>query len=224
MPTTVTAEEEGTFVSNEGRMQRYAKVFSPGLPIRVTGAGDHPPRTFFQETPGNLPRPAWETLEALAGRAPAIEDLRRRIEAHHGRFSGLVSLEAADNGKRLSGAAQAAGPVAKAAVGSESGLRLLVTETLFGSEVLSSYSQPLDAVIPVPTAMLHAQDAAALGIAEGDLVRVSWANGRFELRVRLSQHMARRLVVVPRLRRTVLQDLVPGSSLMPCKLEKGAPG
>jgi NADH-quinone oxidoreductase subunit G len=224
LPTTVTAEEEGTFVSYEGRMQRYTKVLSPGLPIRVTGAGDHPPRSFFQETPGDLPRPAWETLEDLAGRVPALEDLRRRIEVHESRFSGLVNLSAFDDGKRLSGVTKAAGPVAKPAVGSESGLRLLVTETLFGSEVLSSYSKPLDAVIPVPTAMLHAQDAAALGIAEGDLVRVSWANGRVELRVRLSQHMARRLVVVPRLRRTVVQDLVPGSPLVPCRLEKGAPG
>jgi NADH-quinone oxidoreductase subunit G len=46
LPTTVPAEGAGTFVNHEGRMLPFTAAFAAGIPIRETGGGNHPPRSF----------------------------------------------------------------------------------------------------------------------------------------------------------------------------------
>jgi NADH-quinone oxidoreductase subunit G len=58
LPTTVPAEGAGTFVNFEGRLLPFASAFAPGVPIRETGGGDHPPRSFTGGTPGDQPHPS----------------------------------------------------------------------------------------------------------------------------------------------------------------------
>lgn len=223
VPTTVTAEEEGTFISNEGRMQRFARVLWPGLPIRVTGAGDHPPRRFVDQTPGSEPQPAWETIAACTGWTVSFDELRSRIQTMDSRFSNLTGINPNDTGIRIRIGNHEELKVRDRAKTSESGLRLLVTEALIGSEVLSSYSAPLDEVVPKPSATLHREDAAALGITEGDTVMLVCPQGRFSVTAHVSERMARGVVVVPRLRKYEITALVPGGGLVPCSLEKGGP-
>jgi NADH-quinone oxidoreductase subunit G len=77
IPTTPWVEMDGTFVNNEGRAQRFAKVMSSGYPIkglpsRYHGSADkpapfHPPRIHSSWPPGGDALPAWRVIaEAIA--------------------------------------------------------------------------------------------------------------------------------------------------------------
>jgi NADH-quinone oxidoreductase subunit G len=221
LPTTVPAEGAGVFVNNEGRMLPFETVLAPGLPIRVTGNGDHPPRGFEKETPGALPRPAWAVLAALTGRPQSLAMVRRDIEKADPRFAGCADLAPGSEGRRVSGDGAPLPslefPIEPPA---EGGLRLLPTETLFGSELLSSLSPPLDPVRPEPFVLLHVEDAQAAGIAEGDKVALLAAGGRATASARLSSGMARGVTILPRLRGTPLETFVPGGGPLPCRVEK----
>ena len=221
MPTTVPAEGAGIFVNNEGRMIPFETVLSPGLPIRVTGNGDHPPRVFEKETPGTLPRPAWAALAALTGRRQSLVMVRREIEEAEPGFAGCADLAPGSEGRRATGSEDSPrdGQIPQEP-SAEGEFRLLATEALFGSEILSSLSSPLDAVRPEPFVLLHAEDAEAAGIGEGERVSLESSRGRVTAAVRLSRYMARGLAVVPRLRGTPLESLVPGGVPLPCRLQK----
>jgi predicted molibdopterin-dependent oxidoreductase YjgC len=58
-------------------------------------------------------------------------------------------------------------------------------------------SQGLDAREPVPTVEVHPEDAAELGVADGDLVRITSRRNTVLIGVRLSNRVARRQVFVP---------------------------
>ncbi len=68
LPARANAEMAGSYINNEGRLQAFLPVIDPGLPIRDTGAGNHPPREFFQETPGSAPEADWWLLARLLDR------------------------------------------------------------------------------------------------------------------------------------------------------------
>jgi NADH-quinone oxidoreductase subunit G len=205
-------------------MLPFAGAFSPGLPIKETGQGDHPPRTFAAQTPGSLPRPAWAVLATLLGHPLALHPLREAIEAADPRFAGLADLEADGEGRRVAGSGAPPVPAPAPLPHCEPGetLRLLPVETLYGSELLSSLSPPLAAVVPAPHALLHADDAARLGLADGDRARLTTPLGHFSVAVHLSDRMAPGLVLMPRLRGTPLAAFVPGAGHLDCRLEKEA--
>ncbi len=98
------------------------------------------------------------------------------------------------------------------------GLKLLATETLFGSELLSSLSAPLAVVTPAPYVLLHPAEAATLEMVEGAKVRLTTPFGFAIVELCLSAEMARGLVIAPRLRGTPLEALVPGGGLLDCSL------
>ncbi len=79
LPTTAPAEGSGCFVNNEGRMLAFAPAIDPGVPIRETGGGDHPPRSFSLETPGSQPRPAWAALAELLETSIDLITLRHQL-------------------------------------------------------------------------------------------------------------------------------------------------
>ncbi|HXV22324.1 MAG TPA: molybdopterin-dependent oxidoreductase, partial [Desulfuromonadales bacterium] len=222
LPTTVPAEGDGTVVSQEGRMLPFASVFSPGLPIRETGGGDHPPRTFTAETPGSLPRPAWAILAALLGHPLALRPLRQELAAEDPRFARLAELAPAGEGERFAGTGTPAGAPAPLPPHCEPGgtLHLLPVETFFGSELLSSLSPPLAAVTHAPHVLLHIADAAGLGLAEGERARLSTVLGHFAVTVRTSDRVARGVAILPRLRGTPVEVFVPGAGHLDCLLEK----
>ena len=103
LPATVPAESAGCYVNQEGRLLAFAAVFGPGLPIEVTGQGDHPPRSFRPDTPGDQPRPAWATLTALAGHNRSLAALRHELAAADDRFATLAELAVEDGGRRVAG-------------------------------------------------------------------------------------------------------------------------
>jgi formate dehydrogenase major subunit len=58
-------------------------------------------------------------------------------------------------------------------------------------------TRALDALEPEAFVSIHPDDAAELGIAEGDFVRISSRRGRVELRARISQRESRGAVFMP---------------------------
>ena len=97
LPTCAWVEQEGTFVNNEGRAQRFKQVMQPGLPISGLTPEMHPPRVHRHDAPGGDVLPVWrivsELLERLGG---------DRVECPlDGRWEGLKSLDAEGPGELL---------------------------------------------------------------------------------------------------------------------------
>ncbi len=212
LPTTAPAESAGTYVNFEGRMLPFGSVFDPGVPIQITGGGDHPPRSFEAHTPGSLPRPAWAALAALRGDSLSLAHIRRNLQRSDARFAGLAELEEGGEGRRVNGAGQMPGhgPELPKHPSAEGALRLVVTECLFGSETIASFSPVLDPVRPAPVVRLHVEDGVRLGIHDGEKVRLRTELGDLAVEVRLCEAMAPGIVVLPRLRQGEWEIFVPG--------------
>jgi len=221
MPTTAVSEQAGSFVNNEGRMLAFGRVFQPGLPIRVTGAGNHPPREFVPETPGALPCPAWAVLAEFLGIEPELRNIRRQLTEVDPRFAGLTRISAGDEGRRVEGGGMLPPPAPAIFPHCQPArtIPLLVVENLFGSEILAGFSAPMDAVRPEPFVLLHPRDAEALGLADGDRAHLVAERGRALVRVQVTSAMAAGAAIVPRLRHTALAAFVPGARI-DCTLEK----
>lgn len=220
LPTTAFAEGAGTLVNNEGRMQAFGPVFSPGEPLRVTSEGGHPPRTFSTTTPGALPCQAWAVLAELCGAPVDLAGIRQDLAAEEPRLAGLTGLSPEGPALRVESGNQALPAATPATTTTADTLQLLVCQTLYGSESLSSHSAPLDAVCPQPYLLLHENDAARLGIAAENLVQLFTGEEQLTLPVRLSNRMAEGLVIVPHLRNTELECFYPGGVPQPCRIEK----
>jgi len=71
LPCTAWVEQDGTFINNEGRAQRFKQVMQPGLPIKGLDPAGHPPRVHRTTPPGGDILPSWRIaanlLELLSG-------------------------------------------------------------------------------------------------------------------------------------------------------------
>lgn len=221
-PTTAVEESAGTLINNEGRMQTFGQVFSAGTPLAESAGGSHPPRFFSRDIPGSEPQPAWTTLGSLMGRNADLDGLRHEIEKADSRFAGLSCLEPNGEGLRIAAPRQHPVPPQSsiASVMAPDQLQLLVTETLYGSELLSNLSPCLQDVIPAPFVMVHPQDATRFKLEEGKTVIVGTPAGDLTLILRIKGDMVPGVAIVPRLRGTVLEPLVPGTEPLPCRIEK----
>ncbi|SDM43474.1 NADH dehydrogenase subunit G [Geoalkalibacter ferrihydriticus] len=225
LPTTASAESEGCFVNNEGRMQAFAPALAPGIALCESAAGDHPPRAFSSETPGDQPRPAWEVLAELAGTRPSLHDLRSAIESAEDCFSGLAALQTEGEGVRT---AEAAAPPLATSGAEEDDiprngeLALLICEDFFGAEEIAFFSAPLDAVRPEPRIGLHVEDAARLGVGNGEQVRLIVGRQEVVLPVVLSTESAPGVALLSRVRGSAVENFVPGSRARSCRIEPEA--
>jgi NADH-quinone oxidoreductase subunit G len=221
-PTTTVEESAGTLVNNEGRMQTFEQVFSAGTPLAESAGGSHPPRFFTRDIPGSEPQSAWGILGTLMGRSADLMNLRSEIEKNDHRFAGLSQLEASGEGRRIAAPrpySLSHQPNIAGITGSDQ-LQLLVTETLYGSELLSNLSSCLQEPTPSPFVMLHPQDATRFKLEEGKKVLLGTPAGDLTLTLRIEGDMVPGVAIVPRLRGTVLDPLVPGTEPLPCRIEK----
>lgn len=221
LPTTATAESAGCFINNEGRMLSFESVMNPGIPVRESGGGDHPPRTFAAETPGSAPRPAWEILADLLGGETSLAALRQTIEEQDRRFAGLADLETEGEGRRI---AYPAAPLPSIQIHEYlpqvGELALLVCEEPFASEEMAAYSAPLDAVRIQPRVILHRSDAANLGVAEGEQVHLRSSAGYVVLPVTISEQSAPGVAILPRVRGSLVDSFVPGVGPQSCRISR----
>ncbi len=222
LPARANAEMAGSYVSNEGRLQAFLPVIDPGAPIRETGQGGHPPREFFQQTPGSTPGADWWLLAALLGRATELAAVRKTIAQTDARFAALAMLAAETAGERV----PLSGPLPPAA---EQGLQHAATDALtllaipdrLGSHWLAHLSAPLAATAPKPYVLLHPDLADRLGLAEGDRARLTTHFGHCTVVVQVKPGMVEDQVLAPQLWNTALEGMVPGSSCE-CRLDREA--
>ncbi len=223
LPVRVPSESAGTVVNFEGRILPFGSVFEPGIPLAVTGGGDHPPRVFEPSTPGSSPRPAWAVLAALQGRALSLAEVRRQLAAADPRFASLPGLQPGGEGTRVAGVGCPAPPLPTPlpACRPEGTLRLLPVEAPYGSELLSSLSAPLAAVMPEPFLQLSGADAERLGFTEGGAATLVTSLGRAAVAVRVAPTLPEGLALLPRLRGSSLEQFIPGGAPLYGRLEKG---
>jgi NADH-quinone oxidoreductase subunit G len=221
-PTTALEESTGILINNEGRMQAFEQVFDVGMPLSQSAAGEHPPRFFSRDIPGSQPRPAWFTLAELLGRDADLEGIRRELQKADPRFTGLAGLNADSEGCRIaaprSTPVQKPRPVVDPAASDQ--LPLMVAESLYGSELLSDFSPCLQTVKPEPYVMLHPQEVTRLKLEEGKPVVLRTAEVDLTLALRIESGMSPGVAIVPRLRGTVLEPLLPGTESLFCRIEK----
>lgn len=220
LPTTALSEGAGTLINNEGRMQAFSQVFSPGEPLRITSQGSHPPRSFSTITPGALPCQAWAVLAELCDLTVDLAEIRQKLAAKEPRLAGLLELSAEGTGQLIQTGDLGSLPLPLIASSQIDALQLLVCETLYGSEPLSAHSAPLEPVRPQPYLLLHELDAAQLGIATDDLVQLRVGEDQLTLPARLSNRMAAGVVILPHLRCSELESFYPGQPPLPCRVEK----
>lgn len=220
LPTTALTEGAGTLINNEGRMQAFAQVFNPGEPLRITGQGNHPPRSFSSTTPGALPCQAWAVLAELCGLTVDLAKIRLELATKEPRLTGLPDLLAEGSGQLIQSGDKALPQLRPLATDQVDSLQLLVCETTYGSEPLSAFSAPLEPVRQQPYLLLHELDATRLGIANEDLVLLSAGETQLTLPARLSDRMAPGMIIVPHLRNTELNYFYPGQQPLPCRVEK----
>jgi NADH-quinone oxidoreductase subunit G len=65
LPTTAWVEMDGTFVNNEGRVQRFSRVMSPGAPVKELGPEGHPSHMHRSVAPGGEALPAWQVVTRI---------------------------------------------------------------------------------------------------------------------------------------------------------------
>jgi len=78
LPATAWVEQEGIYVNNEGRAQRFKKVMNPGLPIKGLTPELHPTRTHGKDAPGGDVAPSSRLIAMLMqrlGETPVDEPL-----------------------------------------------------------------------------------------------------------------------------------------------------
>jgi NADH-quinone oxidoreductase subunit G len=94
LPTTAWVEQEGIFVNNEGRAQRFKKVMNPGLPIKGLTPELHPPRVHGKDAPGGDVAPSARLIAMLMRRlGETVVD-----EPLSGPWETLKDLEATEVG------------------------------------------------------------------------------------------------------------------------------
>lgn len=223
MPTRCNTEMAGSYVNNEGRLQEFLPVIDPGIPIRESGEGNHPPREFFHVTPGSAPEADWWLLAELLERNTNLVELRKTIEQGDDQFAGLSVVVAETSGVRM----VAKGPMAQVverekpqSVTTEA-LTLLAIAGQVGSHWLAHLSSPFAETEPQPYVIVHPEQATALGLVEGDRARLTTLFGHCHVAVSIDEKVKKDLVLAPQLWGTALEGMVPGR-MLDCRLEKEA--
>ena len=220
LPARANAEMAGSYVSNEGRLQAFLPVIDPGAPIRETGQGGHPPREFFQKTPGSTPEADWWLLAALLGRATELAAVRKTIAQTDARFAALAKIAAETAGERVPLSGPLPPPAEQGLQHAATGaLSLLAIPDRLGSHWLAHLSSPLAATAPKPYVLLHPDLAARLGLAEGDRARLTTHFGHCTVAVQVNPGVVEDQVLAPQLWNTALEGMVPGSSCE-CRLDR----
>ncbi|MYL82975.1 molybdopterin-dependent oxidoreductase [Desulfovibrio aerotolerans] len=206
LPTTTIFESGGILAASDGRLQAASPVQSPGDPVARDGAGSHPPRAFDRPLPGTDPAPAAFLLDRLA-RGLGLTLPREPLAALAAAIPALAGLDLAalpQDGLRPAFAGLAAPLPAPLPLSAESGLAVIYTDALFATDEPGRYAPLAQAQTQAgpPVLLLHADDAAALGLADGlaDGLAVSLECGNrlVPATLHLSRAMARGVIVVPR--------------------------
>jgi NADH-quinone oxidoreductase subunit G len=221
--TATVFEAGGIFINQEGRAQRAPAAYRGGPSIVQTGAGNHPPRNYQEETPGGNVPPAWSTLAMIAENAlspetqPEADTLQALLQETHPLFAGLPAMNNfPDEGVQLTkaGSEALAFQVDRDAFTGvtppENVMVLLLVDQVFGTEELSACSPHLVSLQPAPCAFIHSDEAQRFGLADGDAITIQTEQGTLTAQLCVQEHMAAGLLVLPRHRQLPWQIFKAG--------------
>ena len=226
-PTTTLFEKtRSTFINQEGRLQVAEPICPGGLPISGLNNGDHPPREFRADIPGDEARPAGEILSRLCEKMgsqgfpvdfPEAGDwLAQRNLLPQGLDWGLAGREGVRilpqqvSDQDFNSFREAA---AKSNPAPPDQYRLVWVDRFLGTEELSGYSAVIQAAEPEPFLYVSRQDANSLGLVPGDSVSLQLESGPVVLKVEIREPMASGFLAAPRQRRLHRHES-PGSSVL----------
>jgi NADH-quinone oxidoreductase subunit G len=221
LPTTTLYESGGVYTNQEARVQVAQPAYRGGIPIALTGGGDHPPRIYGTGIPGNAPAAAWQLLAHLIddGQQPPAKDLRAGIwnwlaETESG-FKDLGAIEKIpDDGIRIyqekNGSARYSIKRLKGGSDADDRLELIAVEWTFGTEELSSYSECLTDLEESPGIFMCRTDAQKLHLAAGDMVSIELDSGTLEANLRVADNMAAGTLIIPRHKKLDWQKMGTG--------------
>jgi NADH-quinone oxidoreductase subunit G len=223
LPATTLYESGGVYTNQEARVQVVQPAYRGGIPIALTGGGDHPPRIYGTGIPGNVPAAAWQLLAYLIDDGPqaTAKDLRAGIwnwlaDTESG-FKDLGAIEEIpDDGVRFYRVPDVSArfsihPHRDSSAGDER-LELIVVERTFGTEELSSYSECLTDLEGSPGIFMCRTDAEKLNLTAGDTVSLELDSGTLEANLRVADNMAAGTLVIPRHKKLDWQKMDTGKT------------
>lgn len=218
IPTRTPVESEGTFINNEGRLRPFAKVMEPGLPIRVTSHGEHPPREFSQLTPGSEPISAIWLLQLLLEDESSMADLRQALVQEFPRLVGLDKLSPADDGVRVQAAPARNWGASKLPEQPQGSLQLVVSPARYGSDLFSRFADKLEPRMASARVLVNIKDAQKRKLQGGELVVLDTEAGSFTLPLVCQSDIAAGCVLLEN--SAALPQLIPGAGFSFCQLSR----
>jgi len=182
LPTLSFAEVDGSSTNNEGRVQRLAAFYPPRFEARAA------PQIFSEIGAalghGTVPSSARSIFETIGKTVPGYAELQFDALGEMGGFT----VAGHEPGKWYSNKP-------KPGMAGD-GFSLVTGNDLFGSGSLADASAILEPMVHGPFVEMNQQDAQALGICEGDQVRVSGNGHEVVVCARLSKHFPAKLVFI----------------------------
>lgn len=208
LPTSTIFEMDGHFINSTGQFQFAHAAHVGGAPIRQVSGYGHPPRVYLKDIPDGAPKPAWQILLELACALEIEQDGAGEFSDPFGialeESEALASIGVENlrtGSKHVDGSAVVVRPAESLPVESPlpDGLfQVLLVDWTFGTEELSAFSQPIREVERAPVLTMHADDAADLGLADGEKVALSANDEQILVRLKTCTEMARGTLILPR--------------------------
>jgi len=211
LPTTTLFEGKPvTFINQEGRVQKVFPVYRGGTPLSQISAGKHPPRIFLDHIPGGESRAAHDVLAELYG-AISGEDktmfLKGLWEDEGPPYSGNRLLP--QNPSKDVYTSEPARPFSGG-----KGMEIFLVDWTFGTEELSCYSRFTRKAERTVCFQMHPDDAARLGLAQGDRIAIATNGEEFCLELSVASSMAPGVIIAPRHRQVRWQKIKEGQNVV----------
>ncbi len=191
IPALTVFEAGGTYINQEGRAGWSPPVHAGGTPVRIEGAGGHPPRAIRPDIPGGDIPSAWAAVWRLAGMRPPAgrQAMNDWLAEAFPLLEPLRTMGVA--GTRVFMAAAGGGKKETAGTGAENAGYLIVpAAAVFGDDPMSALSRCLEECRMPQELWMADSDAEALGGADGDSVRLDLRDRPLDLRLRTSARVA----------------------------------
>lgn len=201
LPSSTSAERDGTYTNNEGRVQLTAKTVSPVGESRPDWVilNDLNRRLGAQTHYANV----WDVLAEISGKVPGYEGITRESLSNGG---CLVSYP--NRGGRAGGFEFDVKPLDTA--GGEYPVTAIVGNSLFHLGVYSSRCAPLKEADRSAWVEIGEEDAGSCGLADGEMAVVQSRTGSVKAKVKITKRSPKGVVFV-----TKNDEDAPGMSLAP---------
>jgi NADH-quinone oxidoreductase subunit G len=207
IPSQTIFESGGSYINQEGRIQYAHPIHRGGIPIHQHSNASHPERVYGLGIPGNNPKPSWEILARISGLlsndasaydGPEIFDFFRHpffawFRREDYPFDNICIIPQKNQTEPFATSLKKNDLVPVGNV-----IKLLWVDWIFGTEILSAFSEYTCRVESPPVVYMHPLDAMQAEIAEAEKICLTLPGGSLEVRIVLKENMARGIIVIPR--------------------------